>query len=547
MALLLAGASCTGRIGAIGPGEDSVGGPAVGTGGGPDDPTMPVLSGPSHPAAPLRRLSRVQYNNTVRDLLGDTSRPADAFQAEEVLGTYSGAAALARVSPIAADQYRSAAENLAATAVKNLSTLVTCKPTDTATEDACAQSFIADFGLRAYRRPLTADEVTGKLDVFHKVRAVGDFSFGIQAIIAALLQSPHFLYRPELTSPGATVGSVVALGPYQIASRLSYFLLNTMPDQDLFTAAKENRLASPADIEAQARRLLKDPRARDSVGQFFGEWLIVDALDDMTKDATMFPDFNDTLKAAMKEETLQFTTSTVMDGDGLWSTLLTSSQSVINAPLGKLYGVTAGTSFGPVTMNPMERSGLLTEAGLLTRTAHDDSNSPTRRGKFVRESFMCQSPPPPPPGIPPLPSLKTGQTARERYQQHVANATCAACHTLMDPIGFGFENYDPIGKYRSMDGGKPVDASGEILQSEDLNGKFDGVVELSKMLAGSNNVRTCLTKQWFRYALGRSEDTGDAASIKTAVDAFAPTGDVRELIVATTKSDSFRSRVVEVP
>jgi hypothetical protein len=292
--------------------------------------------------------------------------------------------------------------------------------------------------------------------------------------------------------------------------------------------------------------LLKDPRARESVGQFFGEWLILNALDDMTKDATLFPDFNDTLKAAMKEETLQFTTSTVLDGDARLDTLLTSSQSFVNAPLGKLYGVTAGAAFGPVMLDPLQRSGLLTEASLLTRTAHDDSNSPTRRGKFVREAFMCQSPPPPPPGIPPLPSVKTGQTARERYQQHVANATCAACHTLMDPIGFGFSNYDPIGRYQTMEGGRTVDASGEILSSQDLDGTFNGVVELSKKLAGSNNVRACLTAQWFRYALGRAEDSGDAASIKAAVAAFAPAGDVRELIIATTKTDSFRSRVVDV-
>ena len=226
---------------------------------------------------------------------------------------------------------------------------------------------------------------------------------------------------------------------------------------------------------------------------------------------------------------------------------LTSPQSFVNAPLGKLYGVTAGADYGPVMLDPTQRAGLLTQASLLTRTAHDDSNSPTRRGKFVRESFMCQSPPPPPPGIPALPSVKTGQTARERYKQHVANATCAACHTMMDPIGFGFSNYDPIGKYQTTEGGKPVDASGEILQSQDLDGTFNGVVELSKKLAGSNNVRACLTAQWFRYALGRTEDVGDAASIKGAVDAFAPVGDLRELIIAMTKTDSFRSRVVEVP
>jgi Protein of unknown function (DUF1592)/Protein of unknown function (DUF1588)/Protein of unknown function (DUF1595)/Protein of unknown function (DUF1587)/Protein of unknown function (DUF1585) len=549
MATVLASVGCVGNIGSAGDGDGVGSGPTGGTstGTGTVDPTMPVISGPTRPAAPLRRLSRLQYNNTVRDLLGDTSLPADRFQAEEVLGTYSGSAALARVSPIAADQYRNAAETLAATAVKKLSALVSCTPADKATEEACATTFITDFGLRAYRRPLTADEITGKLEVFRKVRAVGEFALGIQGVIAALLQSPHFLYRPELTAVGSTVGTVVALGPYQVASRLSYFLLNTMPDQELFTAAKANRLASPEDIDVQARRLLKDPRAREAVGQFFGEWLILNALDDMTKDATLFPDFNDTLKAAMKQETLRFSTATVLDGDALLNTLLTSSQSFINAPLGKLYGVVAGAEYGPVMLDPMQRSGLLTHASLLTRTAHDDSNSPTRRGKFVREAFMCQSPPPPPPGIPPLPAVKTGQTARERYKQHVANPTCATCHTMMDPVGFGFENYDAIGKYRTMEGGQPVDASGEVLQSEDLDGKFNGAVELSKKLAGSNNVRTCLASQWFRYALGRIEDAGDSASIMGAVDAFAPSGDLRELIIATTKTDSFRARIVEVP
>src|SRR5450432_1567986 len=196
MATALAGLGCTGRIdgggaGVVGPGGSGAGTGAAGTA---------VNSGPSKPAAPLRRLSSLQYNNTVRDLLGDTTKPADLFESEEVLGTFSGSAALARVSPIAADQYRAAAETLSATAVTHLSTLVTCTPTDAATEEACAKTFITDFGLRAYRRPLADDEVTSKLDLFRKARALGDFSFGIQGVIAALLQSPHFLYRPELTS-----------------------------------------------------------------------------------------------------------------------------------------------------------------------------------------------------------------------------------------------------------------------------------------------------------------------------------------------------------
>jgi hypothetical protein len=522
--------------------------PALPPGVMPSD-GVPKITGPSKPVAPLRRLSRLQYNNTIRDLLGDTSKPADAFLADEILGSFAGSASLARVAPTMVDQYRSAAENLAAKAVKNPTTLAPCKATDMAGEEACARAFITDFGLRAYRRPLTTDEVTGKVAVFRAVRAEGDFAFGMQAVIAAFLQSPFFLYRAELAPAGAMAGAVVPLGPYEIASRLSYFLLGTMPDQALFDAAKAGKLATAADVDAQARRLLKDPRGRESVTQFFTQWLILGSLDGITRDAKLFPEFNDALRTAMKEETTRFTTSTVMDGDARLETLLTSTKSIVNAPLAKLYGATvAGTDYAPADLNPMQRSGLLTQAALMTETAHSDATSPTRRGKFLREALLCQVPPPPPPGVDTTrPVRKPGQTTRQVYEQHRADPVCAACHMLTDPAGFGFENYSAIGKYQTMDGGSPIDASGEIVSSLDLDGKFTGAIELTKKLVSSNNVRACMVRHWFGYALGRPDDDGDSVSIRAAFDAFAPTGDLRELLVATTRTDSFRFRVVEVP
>jgi hypothetical protein len=523
--------------------EGGAGGAVDGTGGAGS-----VVLPPSRPSAPLRRLSRLQYNNTVRDLLGDTSRPADGFLPDEVLGSFSGSAALARVAPVAVEQYRLAAERLAAKAATNLTSLVSCRPADTAGEEACVRTFLADFGLRAYRRPLSADEVAGKLELFRKVRVEGDFAFGIQAVVAALLQSPFFLYRAELPPAGALVGALVPLGPYEIASRLSYFLLNTMPDPALFAAAQANGLATPAAVEAQARRLLQDPRARAAANEFFGQWLILGALDDEAKDATLFPEFNDTLRAAMKEETLRFTTSTLFDGDARLETLLTSSRSIVNAPLGKLYGVTAAADYGPVDLDPSQRAGLLTQASILTRTAHSDGSSPTRRGKFVREALMCQPPPPPPPGVDTTPPPRTpNQTRRALYAQHATNPVCAACHQLTDPVGFGFENYDAIGRYQTMDGGKPIDASGEISASEDLDGVFVGAVALAKKLAASNSVRTCMAEHWFSFALGRAPAAGDEASIKAAFDGFAPGGDLRALMVALTRTDSFLTRVVEAP
>jgi hypothetical protein len=519
--------------------------PAAGGKGGPA--LFPSPLPPSRPIAPLRRLSRAQYDNTVRDLLGDSTRPADAFLADETPGTFSGSAAVARVSPTVVDQYRLAAERVAAAAVKNLATLLPCQP-QPATEESCAAAFIDDFGLRAYRRPLAPAESASLLGAFRQVRAVSDFPSGIETIIAAALQSPYFLYRVDLPPPGATAGTVAPLGPYETASRLSYFFWNTMPDRDLFAAAKAGKLASAADVEAQAQRLAKDARVRDVVGsEFFAQWLKLGMLDSATKDTKVFKEWNDTLRRAMAQETVAFTTSTMFDGDGRLETLLTSSRSFVSAPLAALYGTSAGTTLAPANLNPAERAGVLTHASVLTLTADAAGTSPTKRGKFVRDQLMCQPPPPPPPNVDAtLPQPQPGQSTRERYKLHATNPACANCHTLTDPLGFGLETYNAVGRFQSSDGGKPIDASGEITASLDIDGPFNGAVELARKLSGSVQVRRCQVLQWFRYAHGRPEDDGDMASVKAMYDAFLATGSLRDLMLAATRTDAFRSRLVEV-
>jgi hypothetical protein len=542
--LAIALAGCVGVVGDAGgegtpPAEPP---PPVGGAGGSPSVPPPAPPGPSRPRAPLRRLSRVQYNNTVRDLLGDTTRPADAFLADEVPGSFAGSAALAQAAPAAIEQYRTAAERLAATAVTTLAV-----PCPTGTEEECARAFIADFGLRALRRPPTTEESAGLLELYRKVRAEGDFAFGIQAVIAALLQSPGFLYRIELGPAGAAAGSVASLGPYELSSRLSYFLLGSMPDAALFAAAKAGKLATAADVEAQARRLLAQPRAREAAGDFFTQWLSLANLDGQTKDAKLFPGFTDSLRAAMREETVRFSRWALFDADGRLETLLTAARSPVNTALGKLYGVAAGADYALTDLPPEQRSGLLTQASLLTLTAHSDSTSPTRRGKFVLDQLLCQSPPPPPPNVdfklpPPVP----GQSARQRFVVHTTNPACAGCHLFIDPIGFGFENYDAIGRFQATDGGQPVDASGEIKGSVDLDGPFVGAVALGRKLVASKQVRRCVVKQWFSYVHGRADEAGDAASIAEALDRFtASSGDVRELMIALVKTPAFRSLVVE--
>jgi hypothetical protein len=234
-------------------------------------------------------------------------------------------------------------------------------------------------------------------------------------------------------------------------------------------------------------------------------------------------------------------------GDSRLETLLTSPHSFVNAALSPIYGTQAAdATFAAVDQNPAQRAGVLTQAGILSFTAQPDRTSPTRRGKFVREQLMCQPPPPPPPNVDTnLPAAKPGETARQRYRTHVQDPACASCHTLIDPIGFGFESYDGIGRFRTVDNGAPVDASGEITGSRDLDGRFVGVPELARKLAGSEQVLGCVTRQWFEFATGREDDAGDAPALRGLAAGFRG-GDLRALMLAIARSDAFRSRIVEV-
>jgi hypothetical protein len=543
-------AACQGTIGQI---PDDVpppaGSPPASGAGAPATPgVMPAAPPPpSRPRAPLRRLSRQQYNNTVRDLLGDSSRPADQFVLDEQPGAFAGTEALAQPSPALVEQYRAAAERLAATATANVDALLACPAQSS--EAACVGAFIASFGGRAWRRPLGSDEAARYLALYQSVRTDGTLALGVKAVMTALLSSPNFLYRVELPPPGAAVGTVVPVNPYALAARLSYFLWDSMPDAALTAAAQSGRLASPVDVEAQARRLLKDPRSREVTADFFGHWLGLGGLDTIIRDPRLFPAWTDQLRRSMREETLRFAADVVFARDGKLETLLLSPRSMVDATLGSLYGVAGGGSFAAADLDPGQRAGLLTEASVLTLTANADSTSPTRRGKLVRDRLLCQPPPPPPPQAEfMLPRAQPGQTARQRFAQHVANPSCAACHTLTDPIGFGFESYDPIGRFRTVDNGQPVDASGEVTGTEDADGPFVGAVALARRLAGSQQVRACFGRQWFGLMQGRPDEPGDQASVAAALAAFAVAGgDLRELMVALTGTDAFRLQLVEGP
>jgi hypothetical protein len=524
---------------------------APGTPVDPNNPSQPLdCSKPTPGASPVRRMTRAEYNNTVRDLLGDTTQPAQGFALEEEALGFNNNAANLVTSAALAEKYMLAAEGIAQRATATGMNRIGCDPAALGNE-ACAQQFIQSFGQRAFRRPLTSEETTLFTDQFSAGLAEGDFVNGIQMVIETALQSPPFLYRVELGVAPMAGEITVRLSDWETASRLSYLLWGSMPDEALFTAAEQGKLTTRDEIEAQARRMLQDPKAHDAVATFHEQWLDYERIANVGKDAAAFPDWNDAIGPLMREETRRFLDDAVFgEGAGLAS-LLGSPDTFLDPTLATFYGVTApaGSGFARVTLDATRRAGLLTLGSLLTINAHSNQTSPVHRGKMVRELLLCDAIPPPPADVMiEAPEPDPDSTTRERFAQHASDNACKGCHALMDPLGFGFENYDAIGRYRERENGTPVDATGE-LTGTDVDGTFTGAVELAAKLAVSTRVQSCYATQWFRFAYGRGEDTGDTCSLATLTARLSSTnGDIKELLVALTQTDAFLYRPAgEVP
>ena len=533
--LILSGASLAACVGELGDAPSH---------GDPSIPPLACGAAIQPGAAPIRRMNRFEYDNTIRDLLGDTTHPAADFGAEEeALGFNNNAANLVTSSALA-EKYLNAAEGIAARATATMSNVMACDPAVSG-EEVCAQQFIASFARRAFRRPVTSEESEMLLGIYKTGRADADFRTGIEMVIEVALQSPAFLYRVEFGVAPRSGESAVRLDGWEAASRLSYFLWGSMPDQILFDAAEAGELATKEQIAEQARRMLDDPHARDATGDFHQQWLHYDRIVSVGKDANLFPGWSSAVGQLMRAETAAFIDDVVFEQGGDLHALFTAPYSFMNKDLAAFYGVPgpAGDGFERVDLDPSQRAGILTTGTLLTINAHSNQTSPVHRGKLVRERFFCAQMPPPPKDVKiTVPEPQAGSTARERFAEHSKNVACSGCHELMDGIGFGFENYDAVGRYRTEEDGKPIDASGSIARS-DVSGAFDGAVEMSKKLAQSHEVERCYAKQWFRYAYGRGESAEDTCTLAALGDQLADTGgDIKELIVALTQTDAFLFR-----
>jgi uncharacterized protein DUF1592/uncharacterized protein DUF1588/uncharacterized protein DUF1595/uncharacterized protein DUF1585/uncharacterized protein DUF1587 len=537
------GASGAGSAGSSGSSSGAAGA-GSGSGGTTPDPGVDCDARPIDPGpSPMRLLSRREYTNTLRDLVGDVAG------LDAALGPSVEASAFGLIQPdvtqVELESFQDAADVVAAAVVGNQQRLAALAPCEADAEPlACARRFVETFGARAYRAPLSdAADVERHLVLFN-AGLTTSYAHGIELLLRGMLQSPRFLYRVEVGTGEVVSASAVKLSPYEVAARLSYTVWGTLPDAALSEAARAGTLSTREGVRAELERLLADPRGATLVRRFLESFVHLSDLDKVVKEEAAYPEWQDpALRQAMRGQAQRFFEHVLQTEGGRLSALFTSPTVFVNGALGGFYGVTGTDTFQPLVRSDGTASGLLTLPALLALQAKPAESSPIYRGRFVREALFCQALPAPPPDVPAPPDVEPGVSTRERLRQHEVDPTCSGCHTLLDPIGLGFEHFDAIGRYRALDGGKPVDASGELFETRDVNGPFDGVVELGQKLAASAEVEECIARQWFRYALARFEQQADVCSMQRLLETFQTSGqDLNVLPRAVAETDAFSYR-----
>ncbi|MEM9462097.1 MAG: DUF1592 domain-containing protein [Myxococcota bacterium] len=527
-----------------GVGEDS-GLPSGDDGDEPGEPvpeSEPLCDGePSLAPVLTWRLTESQYDNTMRDLLGiEDASGGTLAVGDGRIGVFSNNTDAEASLPII-EQYGLLAREVAEATVTDLAGRVPCDPA--AGNETCAAAFIDQFGLRAQRRPLS-EAAREDFLALYRAGAQESFEAGIRMVIEAMLQSPHFLYRVEQGTPRPGTPDVLVLDDYELASRLSYFLLDSMPDDALLSAAAAGELSTQEGLRTQAERLLAKPEAIDALARFHFQWLGIDEVEGKPKDVEVW---DDDLAIQSMDEIRRLLTRTIIEGDARLSTLLTTRESEASADLAELvYGVgPEQRPAGDVPFElPPEHAGILLRSGFLAAHSHAERQSPVLSGYVLRTHLLCQPMPPPTPGVdttPPVPDPST--STREQYMLMLDDPNCKGCHQLMNPLGFSLLNYDAVGRYQTMEGPHVIDPSGELLGT-DVDGEFEDAVELMDRLAHSENVADCVATQWFDFAVGHPPREADACSLEHVREQFRGSGyDLRTLILEIVQTDAFRYRM----
>jgi len=520
--------------------------------GPPDGPgavPLELCKKPGPGKLAMRRLTERQYNNTINTLFAGSAGAVTGFPASNIHAGFRTYAEVNTVTADGAEDIADAATNIARKLTGNLNGLLGCTP-GTAPNDPCVTGYIAKLARGAYRRPATGDEVSILNKLYADLRGRSfTQAESVAAVIEATLQSPQFLYVSEVSSdPSASAGSVKPLTDHEIATRLSYALWDDMPDQELARLADAGSLHTTEQVEEQARRLIADKRAEPLFAQFVEDWLQLYRGEGKAKDAKAYPEWNAALNTALRTELVSFVGEVAFRGDGLMSTLFSAPWTMANSSTAKVYSKSApGATFGKVELDPAQRAGILTSGAFLSTFAGSVESLPVLRGITVRRQILCNELELPPNAMVTSPVPDPNVSVRQQFEQHSSNPACAACHAYIDPIGFGLENYDAIGRWRVTEGNNiPINAKGELVEAGDASGAFEGGAELGAKLAKSTTARECFSRQMFSFLNAQHfDEEADHCGLAYVGKRFADSGgDLRELLVAIVTSDPFLYRLI---
>ncbi len=519
------------------------------TGGSPSSqpPDTSPFTGPivSQPSSGTRfvRLNHVQYENTVRDVLR-LATPlglSDAFVAEPLRTNFDTNGEVLSVGADLRLDYQTAGETLGATVAHDPAMMSALAP------NADAAAFIASFGQRVFRRPLAADEVARYQALFDQgptlITSGDNFVDGVELVVSAMFQSPHFLYRAELSS--SVVDGKIPLSSYEIASRLSYALTNTMPDDQLFAAAAQNQLATREGVLAEATRLLATPAGTEMVKDYHEQLLVMRDYETISKDQDDYPAFVDGIAEDLKQEGLTFIDNVIFEQNKGLSELLTAPYTFANSRIAEIYGVDGptGDTFVKLALDPTQRAGVLTQAGFLASHGEQATPNLIMRGVAIAKRMLCLEIPPPPDNVPKLPPLDADSTNRQRVEELTKDAACAGCHVqIINPLGIALEQLDGVGRFRTTENGLPVDASGSYsLDATPFT--YGGAVDLMTEMAASYQAHMCYSRNWAEYLYGRTIDKdADYDLVNQAARLSRTTENVQDLVLQMLATEAFTSR-----
>jgi hypothetical protein len=545
--LLASLAGCVGKISGAGGGSSGPPGSSGSSGsggtagtGGPDIGSIDINAAGTDSVSPAftRRLTKTEVANSIAALTGVTPTSVAMLPDDALDFEFDRVAQSQTVIDRHIQGYLAIGDEV----VKALSDaqLATLAPACTTVDRNCAQSLIDTLGKRAFRGPVAPEQTAAMLALFDGAGTARD---GVNQVIRFILQSPSFIYLIERGTPVANNPGILALTDYELAARLSFFSCETVPDATLMAAADAGQLHTADQLATQATRLFGLPCAHQTVQAFYTQWFHLDRTATIMPDTTALPLFTPDARQGMIDEDNQFLSYLTWQSSGTLASIFNADFSFVDSRLGAIYGMTGLGSTPAKTQMPPERRGLLTHASILVTLSNPTATSPVRRGAYVYKKILCGDIPLPPPTLDTTPPKDDPtKTTRQRYALRTEVGVCATCHSLMNPIGYTMENFDPIGQVRTTDNGQPIDATGSV-PSLNITG-LDGGASLGIALADRDELRLCFARKWLRFGLGRMESQTDVTSLRPLVDMARQQSTLKDMMVALSRTYAFSHRAV---